>query len=74
MTVDTEGYEEAFEDVNRPNVEPASEVVKALQKKLADITTERDNLITENKIIKEKTQPSFNSSVFRSIVVNLQLL
>jgi hypothetical protein len=57
MTVNTEGYEEAFEDVNRQNVEPASEVVKALQKKLADVTTERDNLSNENKIIKEKTQP-----------------
>jgi uncharacterized protein YoxC len=57
MTVNTSGYEEAFEDVNRPNVESASEVVKTLQKKIADVTTERDNLSSEVKILKEKTQP-----------------
>jgi hypothetical protein len=28
MQVTNEGYEEAFEDVNRPNVESASELVK----------------------------------------------
>ena len=32
MTVDNAGYVKAFEDVNRPNVESASEVVKNLQK------------------------------------------
>jgi hypothetical protein len=32
LTVDTEGYEEAFEDVKRRDVEPASEIVKNLQK------------------------------------------
>lgn len=30
MTVNTEGYEEAFEDVNRPNVESAAEIVCSL--------------------------------------------
>ena len=44
MTVDNSGYEEAFEDVNRPNVESASEVVKNLQKKLEDVVKERENL------------------------------
>lgn len=34
VTVDTEGYEEPFEDITRKNVEPASEIVKTLQKKL----------------------------------------
>lgn len=57
MTVDTDGREQPFEDINRKDVEPASEVVKALQKKVADITTERDSLSTENKVLKEKTQP-----------------
>jgi hypothetical protein len=56
MTVNTGGYEEAFEDVNRPNVESAAEIVKTLQKKIADVTTERDNLSSENKILKEKSQ------------------
>jgi hypothetical protein len=57
MTVNTEGYEEAFEDVNRPNVESAAEIVKTLQKKIGDITTERDNLSSEVKVLKEKSQP-----------------
>jgi hypothetical protein len=57
MTVDNAGYEEAFEDVNRPNVESASEVVKNLQKKLEDVVKERDNLSNEVKVIKEKSQP-----------------
>jgi hypothetical protein len=57
MTVDNAGYEEGFEDVNRPNVESASEVVKNLQKKLEDVVKERDNLSNEVKVIKEKTQP-----------------
>ena len=58
MTVDNQGYEEAFEDVNRgPDVESASEVVKTLQKKLEDVVKERDSLSNENKIIKEKSQP-----------------
>lgn len=39
MTVDTAGYEEAFEDTDRgPNVRPASEIVESLKKKLADVT------------------------------------
>jgi len=57
MTVNTEGYEEAFEDVNRPNVESASEVVMNLQKKLEDVSKERDSLRNEVKVIKEKSQP-----------------
>jgi hypothetical protein len=57
MTVDTQGYEEAFEDVKRPNVESAAETVKILQKKIADITTERDNLSSEITVLKDKTQP-----------------
>ena len=58
VTVDTEGYEEAFEDANRgPNVKPASEIVEILKKKVQDITQERDSLSNENKVLKEKTQP-----------------
>ena len=57
MTVDTEGYEEAFEDVNRPKVKSASEVMKNLQKELEDVVKERDSLSNEVKVIKEKTQP-----------------
>ena len=40
----------------RPNVESVSEMVKSLQKNLAGITNERDNLTNEVKIIREKTQ------------------
>lgn len=47
MTVDTEGYEEAFEDVNRPNVQTASEVVK-IHKRSSKVVKERD--ILYNKI------------------------
>jgi hypothetical protein len=58
MTVDTEGYEERFEDVNRgPNVKSAAEQLEMMKKKLADITHERDSLSTENSVLKEKTQP-----------------
>jgi hypothetical protein len=57
MTVDTQGYEKPFEDISRKDQVPASEIVEKLQKKLADITHERDDLSNENKIIKEKTQP-----------------
>ena len=58
MTVDSAGYEEAYENTDRgPNVRPASEVVEILKKKLADVTSERDNLSNEVKVIKEKTQP-----------------
>jgi hypothetical protein len=58
VTVSTGGYEEAFEDVNRgQDVIPASETVIALQKKLSDITTERDSLSKEVNVLKEKTQP-----------------
>lgn len=57
MTVSNEGYEEPFEDINRPNVEPASEIVKNLQKKLEDVVKERDNLSSQVEVIKKKTQP-----------------
>jgi hypothetical protein len=57
MTVDTQGYKQPFEDISRKDQEPASEVVKALQKKVADITSERDNLSSEVKILKDKSQP-----------------
>jgi hypothetical protein len=58
MTVNTSGYEEAFEDTSRgPDVQPASEIVDALKKKLNDIATERDNLSSEVKVLKEKSQP-----------------
>ena len=58
MTVETAGYEEAYEDTDRgPNVKPASEIVESLKKKLADVTSERNNLSNEVKIVTEKTQP-----------------
>jgi hypothetical protein len=57
MTVDNAGYEEEFGGVKRRDVEPASEVLKNLQKKLEDVVKERDNLSNENKVIKQKTQP-----------------
>ena len=57
MTVGTQGYEQPFEDISRKDQEPASEVVKALQKEVADIKSERDNLNSEVKILKEKSQP-----------------
>jgi hypothetical protein len=44
MTVETGGYEEAFEDIKRQDVKPASEIVEILKKKFADVTSERDNL------------------------------
>jgi hypothetical protein len=31
VTIDNTGYEEAFEDVNRSNVESVSEMIKSLQ-------------------------------------------
>jgi FtsZ-binding cell division protein ZapB len=55
MTVDTEGYEEPF-DTKRKDVEPASEIVKTLQKKIEDVTQERDSLSNENKIIKDENK------------------
>jgi hypothetical protein len=57
VTVDTEGYEEAFEDIKRPDDRPASEIVKNLQKKLTDVTQERDSLSNEVQVLKEKTLP-----------------
>jgi hypothetical protein len=57
MTVNIAGYKEAFEDVNRPNVVSAAETVETLQKKIADITSGRDNLSSEVKVLKEKSQP-----------------
>ena len=52
MTVDNAGYEEALDDYvdgPNPNVESASEVVKNLLRKLADVTNKRDSLSNENK-------------------------
>jgi hypothetical protein len=57
MTVDNAGYEEAFDDVKRRDVEPASEIVKKLQKKLEDVSKERDNLSNVVKVVNEKSQP-----------------
>jgi CRISPR/Cas system CSM-associated protein Csm2 small subunit len=57
LQVSNECYEEAFEDVDKKDVEPASEIVRDLQKKIADLTQERDRLIIENETLKEKTQP-----------------
>ena len=56
MQVTNEGYEEAFEDIDRKDVEPESEIVKNLQKRLTDVVQERDSLSNENKVLKEKTQ------------------
>jgi hypothetical protein len=55
MTVNNTGYE-AIEDIHR-HVEPASEIVKNLQKKIADVVQERDSLSNEVQVLKEKTQP-----------------
>jgi hypothetical protein len=44
-------------DVKRCDVEGASEMVKKLQKKLEDVSKERDNLSNVVKVIKEKSQP-----------------
>jgi hypothetical protein len=49
MQVTNEGYEEAFENIDRKDVEPASEIVKNLQKKLTDVVKERDSLNNEIK-------------------------
>jgi hypothetical protein len=58
MTVDTQGYEETFEDADRgPNVKSAAEQFEMMKKKLADVTYERDTLSIENQVLKEKTQP-----------------
>jgi hypothetical protein len=62
MTVDTEGYEEPF-GRKRPDVEPASEIVRELQKRVEDLTKERDNLSTEVAVLKEKTQPEMLQEV-----------
>jgi hypothetical protein len=55
IMVDNQGYERSFDEMKK-DVESASEVVKALQKKLADVTNERDNLSNENKIIKDENK------------------
>jgi hypothetical protein len=43
--------------MKRKDVEQASEIVKTLQKKIEDVTHERDSQSSEVKILKEKTQP-----------------
>jgi hypothetical protein len=62
ITVDNQGYEKPF-DSKRKDVEPASEIVKSLQKKVEDITSERDDLSKTVEVLKEKTQPE----MFREI-------
>jgi hypothetical protein len=57
ITVDNHGYERPFDEMKRKDVEPASEIVKTLQKKIEDVTHERDSQSSEVKILKEKTQP-----------------
>jgi hypothetical protein len=56
MTVDIEGYEQPF-DQRRKDVESASEIVKKLQKKVDDVTHERDDLSKTVKVLKEKSLP-----------------
>jgi len=55
VTVNNTGYE-AFEDIDRKDVAPASGMVKILQKKIEDVTRERDILNNENKVLKEKIE------------------
>jgi hypothetical protein len=64
MTVDTEGYEEPFEEADRgPNVKPASEVVEKLRKELIDVRQERDNLSKTVEVLKEKSQPEMFAEI-----------
>jgi hypothetical protein len=56
ITLDNQGYEKPF-DAKRKDVEPASEIVKTLQKKVADITHERDDLSKTVEVLKEKSLP-----------------
>jgi hypothetical protein len=57
VTVDAQGHEVPFDETKRKDVEQASEIVKKLQKKVAEVTNERDNLSNEVQVLKEKTQP-----------------
>jgi hypothetical protein len=57
ITIDNQRYERPFDEMKRKDVEPASEIVKTLQKKIEDVTHERDSQSSEVKILKEKTQP-----------------
>jgi hypothetical protein len=63
MTVEIGGYERSFEDISRKDDVPSSEIVEQLKKEVVDITNERDNLSTEVKVLKQKTQPE----LFREI-------
>jgi polyhydroxyalkanoate synthesis regulator phasin len=70
MTVDNQGYEQPFDQIKRSDDKPASEIVKSLQKKVVDITSERDDLsktvddLSKTvEVLKEKTQPE----MFREI-------
>jgi hypothetical protein len=56
ITVDNQGYEKPF-DSKRKDVEPASEIVKVLQKRVEDVTHERDDLSKTVEVLKEKTLP-----------------
>jgi len=70
ITVDNQGYERPFDQIKRSDDKPASEIVKSLQKKVVDITSERDDLsktvddLSKTvEVLKEKTQPE----MFREI-------
>jgi hypothetical protein len=63
ITVDNQGYERPFDEVKWKDVEPASEIVKTRQKKIEDVTHERDSQSSEIKILKEKTQPEMPKEI-----------
>jgi hypothetical protein len=54
ITVDNQGYERPFDEMKGKDVEPASETVKTLQKKLTDVTQERDRVSNENRVLQMK--------------------
>ena len=55
ILVDNTGYEEAFEDIDRPNVITESERVKKIEKRIDELAIE--NEILKREILKEKTKP-----------------
>jgi hypothetical protein len=57
ITVDNHGYERPFDEMKRKDVEPASEIVKTLQKRVQDVTHERDDLSKKVEVLTEKTLP-----------------
>lgn len=54
ILVDNTGYEEAFEDIDRPNVITESERVKKIEKRIDELAIENEILRRENKVLKEK--------------------